>query len=152
MCRFVNAAEQPGLDSFSLFISYSLHFLRIKATDMRVFFLSRLSFIPFLSFSSSPPIYLSPVPPLHSCCCFTDSLPHRSIPISPGGTVAAPSTGRLGALWAGSAVVRGDCILEVFGCLAEADGRRLARMNVEALHLSPRMRCTGRKSSETGQK
>ncbi|KAK1886012.1 putative voltage-dependent N-type calcium channel subunit alpha-1B, partial [Dissostichus eleginoides] len=33
-----------------------------------------------------------------------------------------------------SAVARGDCILEVLGSLAAADGCRLARMNIEALH------------------
>lgn len=70
MCRFVNAAEQPGLDWFFLFISYSLHFWRIKATDMIVFF-SLIFFLSFhlpltcSSFTLLLLFHCLPPPPLH---------------------------------------------------------------------------------------
>lgn len=121
-----------------LFLSYSLLHL--------VFFLSLHLTLTCSSFTLLLLFLCLPL-------CYNPSLP-ASIPISPGSTVAAPSTGHLAALWAGSAVAKGDCILEVLGCLAEVDGCRLARMNIEALHFSPSNEMHGEegKSSETGRK
>lgn len=133
----------------SLFKVTVSHSISLFSISLAIFSFLLSCFLPLLPFNHYPflsCVVVSLIPSLLTPLHTPPPPSHPSTPITTGSTVGAPSTGNFSALWAGSAVARGDCILEVWVVWQK---RMVAVSHGWILKLCfwPWLRCTGEREA-----